>query len=193
MFTVSTPQLDEIKSVLSGPIMTLGLVASMGGFLFGADTGQVSGFIIMEDFVNRFAENRGLGVHSWGQTRVGLIVGTLSIGALVGALMAGPLGNEIGRKKAMIGTCLVYFVGNTISITAQHAWYQIVTGRLFSGIAIGALSGMSTKPHVSVQLEGGYDTDLSKHLFPSIYPRQYLNKCVVQWLQVINSSSLAAC
>lgn len=145
MFIGSTPRLDEIKSVVSGPIMILGLVASMGGFLFGADTGQVSGFIIMDDFVNRFAEDRGLGVHSWSQTRVGLIVGMLSVGALLGALIAGPLGNGIGRKKAMIGTCFIYFVGNTISITTQHAWYQIVTGRLFSGIAIGALSGGSMK------------------------------------------------
>lgn len=149
MFSGPTSRLDEIKSVLSGPIMVLGLVASMGGFLFGADTGQVSGFIIMEDFVSRFAEDRGLGVHSWSQTRVGLIVGMLSVGALLGALIAGPLGNGVGRKKAMIGTCFVYFVGNTISITAQHAWYQIVAGRLFSGIAIGALSGMSIKSHIA--------------------------------------------
>lgn len=143
MSAVSTSRIDEIKSVISGPIMILGLVASMGGFLFGADTGQVSGFIIMDDFMNRFAENRGLGVYAWSQTREGLIVGMVSIGALIGALIAGPLGNGIGRKKSMIGICFVYFVGNTISITAQHAWYQIIIGRLFSGVAIGALSGMS--------------------------------------------------
>lgn len=151
MSVAATSRLDEIKSCLSGPIMILGLVASMGGFLFGADTGQVSGFIIMDDFVNRFAENRGLGVYSWSQTREGLIVGMLSIGALIGALIAGPLGNGIGRKKAMIGICFIYFVGNTISVTAQHAWYQIIIGRLFSGVAIGALSGTSIKPHICLQ------------------------------------------
>jgi len=37
----------EIKSVASGPTILLGLTASMGGFLFGADTGQISGFLIM--------------------------------------------------------------------------------------------------------------------------------------------------
>lgn len=188
MFSASTPRLDEIKSVVSGPIMVLGLVASMGGFLFGADTGQVSGFIIMDDFVNRFAEDRGLGVHSWSQTRVGLIVGMLSVGALLGALIAGPLGNGIGRKKAMIGTCFVYFVGNTISITTQHAWYQVVTGRLFSGIAIGALSGMV--PYIQ---QGTYHTDTLKHLFPFMCLRRFRSKSVVQWLPVISSSSPVAC
>lgn len=38
---------QEIKSVASGPAILLGLTASMGGFLFGADTGQISGFLIM--------------------------------------------------------------------------------------------------------------------------------------------------
>ncbi|KAI5838476.1 general substrate transporter [Morchella snyderi] len=142
MSAVATSRLDEIRSVVSGPIMILGLVASMGGFLFGADTGQVSGFIIMEDFMKRFAEDRGLGVYAWSQTREGLIVGMLSIGALIGALAAGPLGNSFGRKKAMIGIVFVYFIGNTISISAQHAWYQIIIGRVFSGIAIGALSSL---------------------------------------------------
>jgi SP family sugar:H+ symporter-like MFS transporter len=153
MSAVATSRLDEIRSVVSGPIMILGLVASMGGFLFGADTGQVSGFIIMEDFMKRFAEDRGLGVYAWSQTREGLIVGMLSIGALIGALIAGPLGNSFGRKKAMIGIVFVYFIGNTISISAQHAWYQIIIGRVFSGVAIGALSCMPLKQSQLIQWE----------------------------------------
>jgi hypothetical protein len=38
----------EVMSVASGPTILLGITASMGGFLFGADTGQVSGFLIMK-------------------------------------------------------------------------------------------------------------------------------------------------
>jgi hypothetical protein len=37
----------EMKSVMSPPTIMLGLTASLGGFLFGADTGQISGFLIM--------------------------------------------------------------------------------------------------------------------------------------------------
>jgi hypothetical protein len=33
----------------------LGVVTSVGGFLFGYDTGQISGMLIFEDFRNRFA------------------------------------------------------------------------------------------------------------------------------------------
>ena len=49
---------QEIKSVASGPAILLGLTASMGGFLFGADTGQISGFLIMK--VRNLANNLGL-------------------------------------------------------------------------------------------------------------------------------------
>jgi hypothetical protein len=38
---------NEIKAVASGPTILLGMTASMGGFLFGSDTGQISGFLIM--------------------------------------------------------------------------------------------------------------------------------------------------
>ncbi|KAL7272641.1 hexose transporter hxt5 [Rhizina undulata] len=133
-------QFSEMKSVASLPVMVIGLTASIGGFLFGADTGQVSGFIIMKNFVNRFAEDRGNGVHSWGTVREGLIVGMLSIGAMIGTLIAGRLGDVLGRRKSIILSCCVYYIGNTISITAQHAWYQIIIGRLFSGSAVGSLS-----------------------------------------------------
>jgi hypothetical protein len=36
---------QEIKDVASLPTILLGLTASMGGFLFGNDTGQILGFL----------------------------------------------------------------------------------------------------------------------------------------------------
>lgn len=44
--------LHEIKEAWSWPCLVIGLTASMGGFMFGADTGQISGFLIMR--VGRF-------------------------------------------------------------------------------------------------------------------------------------------
>lgn len=66
----------------------LGVVTSVGGFLFGYDTGQISGMLIFTDFRNRFAtgpvdEN---GVNTFVPILESLLVSLMSIGTLVGAL-----------------------------------------------------------------------------------------------------------
>jgi MFS transporter, SP family, sugar:H+ symporter len=113
----------------------------MGGFMFGADTGQISGFLIMKDYLRRFANDRGNGIYKFNNVREGLIVGLISIGALFGALIAAPLSNKYGRRTVMIAAAIVFWVGNTVQITAQWAWYQIMIGRFISGLGIGSLSG----------------------------------------------------
>lgn len=132
----------DVKAVTSGPVIAIGLTASMGGFLFGADTGQISGFLIMDDFLRRFAQ-RSLGSdppYKFSNVREGLVVGLLSIGSLVGALLAAPLSNRVGRRMAMITACVIFFVGNTVQISTMEAWYQLAIGRFICGLAVGSLS-----------------------------------------------------
>ena len=71
----------------------LALVASMGGFIFGYDTGQISDILLMDDFLVRFGTCSTPGVAStchFSTTRAGLIVSLLSIGTLFGALLGAP-------------------------------------------------------------------------------------------------------
>ncbi|KAK6504554.1 hexose transporter hxt1 [Arthrobotrys musiformis] len=137
---------SDIRAVASGPVLTIGLTASMGGFLFGADTGQISGFLIMRDFLRRFAqykpeEEEKNGVpYGFNNVREGLIVGLLSIGCLIGALIAAPISNRLGRRMAMIVLCGVFLIGNTIQIASFHAWYQVMIGRFICGLSVGGLS-----------------------------------------------------
>lgn len=77
--------------------------------------------------------------------RTGLLVATLSLGTLVGALIAGPLANNrrLGRKYSVCLWCLIFIIGNCFQIAAQFPfWWIMMLGRIISGFAIGGLSVM---------------------------------------------------
>lgn len=73
------------------------LIVSIGGLIFGFDTGQISGFLSMPDFLNRFGDlppKNGGAVSfanpmQFSNVRSGTIVGLLSIGTLFGAIGGG--------------------------------------------------------------------------------------------------------
>ncbi|KAK1231921.1 hypothetical protein PQX77_004940 [Marasmius sp. AFHP31] len=122
----------------------LALVASMGGFMFGYDTGQISDILLMDDFLLRFADCSEPGVVETCQfsaVRSGLLVSLLSVGTLCGALLGAPTTDWLGRRYAMCIECCVFFVGIIIQITSYTTvWQQYAIGRLVSGLAVGALS-----------------------------------------------------
>ncbi|KAH9884210.1 general substrate transporter [Cubamyces lactineus] len=121
----------------------LAVLASMGGFIFGYDTGQISDILLMPDFLLRFATCQtpgDAGSCSFSTVREGLIVSLLSIGTLVGALIGAPTADLLGRRYAMTVECVVFMVGVIIQITSFHSWVQFAIGRLVSGLGVGSLS-----------------------------------------------------
>ncbi|TRX94367.1 hypothetical protein FHL15_004834 [Xylaria flabelliformis] len=129
---------------VSGRSFAMGLLVSMGGLIFGYDTGQISGFLEMPDFQRRFGEasDDGMGgtKYSFTAVRSGLIVGLLSIGTLVGALIAAPIADKIGRRLSVSLWCTVTSIGFVIQIASNNAYEQIIVGRLIAGFGVGALS-----------------------------------------------------
>ncbi|KAI1432522.1 general substrate transporter [Xylaria sp. CBS 124048] len=120
----------------------LGLVASIGGFMFGYVSGQISGYFSMQDYARRFGEGpvtSGVGV-PFSAVRQGSIVGLLAAGCLIGALIAGKLADTLGRRLAISAFALWAMVGTAIEISSQYVWYQFAIGRFVTGLSIGALS-----------------------------------------------------
>ncbi|GJC88462.1 hexose transporter-like protein [Colletotrichum tofieldiae] len=117
----------------------LGLVASIGGFMFGYVSGQISGFFLMEDFMERFGEPQN-GTYIFSAARQGTIVGLLCIGCLVGALTAGKLADTLGRRLTISLFAFFSCIGIIIEISSTNKWYQFAIGRLVNGVGIGALS-----------------------------------------------------
>lgn len=56
----------------------MGILISMGGFIFGYDTGQISGFLEMPDFLQRFGQRHDDGTYYFSNVRAGLIVALVS-------------------------------------------------------------------------------------------------------------------
>lgn len=54
--------------------LVLGAFVSIGGIIFGYDTGQISGFLEMKNYKQRYAQRQPDGTHSFSNVRSGLIV-----------------------------------------------------------------------------------------------------------------------
>ncbi|KAH8648160.1 MFS sugar transporter-like protein [Tricladium varicosporioides] len=136
---------NKIPHVTFRTIIMATLVA-MGGFIFGYDTGQISGFLEMRVFLEMFGEQTEVtDKHPFGyyftNVRSGLIVGLLSIGTLIGCLIAGPLANKYGRRACIPPWCLVFCIGVVIQMAVGDGmWVGIVMGRWVAGLGVGALS-----------------------------------------------------
>ncbi|PLB54297.1 sugar transporter [Aspergillus steynii IBT 23096] len=121
--------------------LLLGGFVSIGGIIFGYDTGQISGFLEMENFKRRFGQLQSDGTYAFNNVRSGLIVSLLSIGTLLGALLAGPLADRIGRKWSIAFWCVVLHVGLIIQIASPAPkWYQVMMGRFVTGFGVGSCS-----------------------------------------------------
>ena len=109
---------------------SLTLLATIGGFLFGYDTANIGSAL---NFVPYHLSGFALGY----------LVAGASIGAAVGALLAGPLTDLFGRKSLLIADAAIYTMGALLSAVTWHAWV-LIAARTLIGLAIGADSAIAT-------------------------------------------------
>jgi SP family sugar:H+ symporter-like MFS transporter len=114
-----------------GYIGAIVAVATIGGFLFGYDSGAVNG--TQEGLRSAF---------NLGDAGLGFTVGSLLIGCFIGAFFAGRLADLIGRRNTMMIAALLFLIGALIQGFARdHALFVIA--RLAGGMAVGAASVLS--------------------------------------------------
>ncbi|GAA5887468.1 hypothetical protein JCM16303_003426 [Sporobolomyces ruberrimus] len=138
--------MPTIRGAPIGPLaIAVAIFASIGGFLFGYDTGQIADFLVMDDFKLRFAQcgvPGDVATCAFSTVRSGLIVAMLSIGTLIGSLIGAYLADKFGRKKAVQIDCTVVIIGTVIQVASVTAWYQFMIGRIVTGLGVGALSAV---------------------------------------------------
>lgn len=76
----------------------LACVATIGGMLFGFDTSSMSAIIGTKQYLNYINDPT--------QTLQGGIGSALAAGSVVGAIIAGPISDWIGRRDATAFACL---------------------------------------------------------------------------------------
>ncbi|CAL9734632.1 low-affinity glucose transporter Hxt3p [Monosporozyma servazzii] len=118
-------------------------MVAFGGFIFGWDTGTISGFVAQTDFLRRFGQKHHDGTHYLSKVRTGLIVSIFNVGCAVGGIVLSKLGDTHGRKKGLIVVSVIYIVGIVIQIASIDKWYQYFIGRIISGLGVGGISVLS--------------------------------------------------
>ncbi|MHC2017793.1 sugar porter family MFS transporter [Methylobacterium sp. CM6247] len=103
-------------------------IGAMAGFLYGYDTGIISGALLAIrgefDLDHRMQE---------------MVAAAILVGAIGGALAGGWLTERIGRRRTVTILAAVYVVGALASSFAPSAWI-LIAARAVLGLAVGASS-----------------------------------------------------
>jgi SP family sugar:H+ symporter-like MFS transporter len=112
-------------------------VATIGGFLFGYDSGAVNG--TQDGLTQAFNLVPG----SWSPSNgLGFTVASLLIGCFIGAFFAGRLADAIGRRNTMMLAAALFLVGALVQ-GAASSQVIFVIARICGGMAVGAASVLS--------------------------------------------------
>jgi SP family sugar:H+ symporter-like MFS transporter len=114
-----------------GFIAAIVAVATIGGFLFGYDSGAVNG--TQDGLRTTFALS---------ESGLGFTVGSLLIGCFIGAFLAGRLADVLGRRTVMMLAALL-FLGGALVQGLSHSHLIFLIARLCGGMAVGAASVLS--------------------------------------------------
>ena len=119
------------KSVNMGYVVFLCVVAALGGILFGYDTAVISGTtaIVKAQF------GLSTGLEGW-------YVGCALIGSIIGVSVAGLLSDNLGRKKTMLISALMFSI-SAIGCAVCGNFGQLVVYRIIGGFGIGVVSIVS--------------------------------------------------
>ncbi len=109
-------------------IYVVALVGAIGGMLFGFDTGAISGAILY--LKKDFSLTSGLQE---------VVTSIALLGAAIGAIVGGPLADRYGRRRLIVVTAGMFFVGSLAAAFAQSVEW-LIAARLFIGSAIGVAS-----------------------------------------------------
>ncbi|KAL1898586.1 glucose transporter [Sporothrix stenoceras] len=135
---------DNIAGSSAQAIM-VGFFVATGGLLFGYDTGTINGILAMDSFLYQFAVGGSVERTPTSTppplpvSQQAIIIGMLSIGTVLGSLLAAPTGDYFGRRKSLIASVGVFVFGAIFQICSTNI-PTLLVGRFFAGVGVGTIS-----------------------------------------------------
>ncbi|RKP27944.1 general substrate transporter, partial [Syncephalis pseudoplumigaleata] len=155
-------QEDEEELPISWYVLFIAMLSAIGGFLFGYDTGVISGAMLYVE--EEFHLNT---------LQVELIVGATTLGAIFGGFSAGWLSDRLGRRPVTFTSSLVFLLGALLMAFAP-GYEVLLAGRFIVGIGVG-LASMVVPTYIS-----------------EVSPRQYRGQLVTMNVLMITGGQLVA-
>ena len=112
-------------------ILGAAIIAAIGGFLFGYDTGVIGGALL---FIKKDLD--------LGKQQQQFVVAVLLIGAMVGAVCSGYLADRISRRYTKMISGTVYTIG-ALGLAFSQGFWEIIASRFWLGLAVGTASFVS--------------------------------------------------
>lgn len=120
------------RSMKNANLLLITIVASLGGLLFGYDTGVINGTqFYFSKYFDLTAATKG-----W-------VVGSALLGCFVGALAAGELSRKFGRKNSLILSAVLFTMsawGSGLPSFLPQSVDLLVIYRIIGGLGIGIAS-----------------------------------------------------
>ncbi|MDC1465808.1 D-xylose transporter XylE [Polaribacter sp.] len=139
------------QSTNSRYLIKLTLVATLGGLLFGYDTGVISGTVGSLD--NFFVMPKGLSETAASAFK-GFLVSSALIGCIIGGIFGGLVSKKLGRKKGLVLAAILFLISALGSAMPEmligtlgeldHTYSTIfIFYRILGGIGVGLASMLS--------------------------------------------------
>lgn len=114
-----------------GYALLLTVVAALGGLLFGYDTAVIAGAIdYLTEHFQLSPEMKG-----WAASNI-------LLGCALGAAVAGPLADYLGRRRVLIISAILFAI-SAIGTAIPESLTQFVVARMLGGLAVGAAAIVS--------------------------------------------------
>jgi len=119
------PEVPKVKRNTAGFVYLLTFLCAIGGFLFGYDTGIISGAIVL-------VSEKFFLTAEWQEAVVSAPLAT----AAVFSVLSGFMNDRFGRKPTVLVGSVMFTVG-ALLLAVAHKEYMLIIGRLILGIGIG--------------------------------------------------------